>query len=60
MTAAEIAEVLQMPLSTISAILKRMGLGRRSRLEPLEPPNRYEYSRPGELLHIDVKKPAGP
>jgi transposase InsO family protein len=56
MTAAEIAEVLQMPLSTISAILKRIGLGKRSRLEPLEPPNRYEYSRPGELLHIDVKK----
>jgi transposase InsO family protein len=56
MTAAEIAEVLKMPLSTVSAILKRIGLGKRSRLEPFEPPNRYECSRPGELLHIDVKQ----
>ena len=56
MTAAEIAEVLGMALSTVSAILKRIGLGKRSRLEPLEPPNRYECSQPGELLHIDVKK----
>jgi transposase InsO family protein len=56
MTAAEIAEVLGMALSTVSAILKRIGLGKRSRLEPLEPANRYERSRPGELLHVDVKK----
>jgi hypothetical protein len=45
-----------MALSTVSAILKRIGLGKRSRLEPLEPPNRYECARPGELLHVDVKK----
>ena len=56
MTAAEIAEVLRMPLSTVSAVLKRIGLGKRSRLEPFEPANRYECSRPGELVHIDVKK----
>jgi len=56
MTAAEIAEVLRMPLSTVSAVLKRIGLGRRSRLEPFEPPNRYECSQPGELVHVDVKK----
>jgi transposase InsO family protein len=56
MTAAEIAEVLRMPLSTVSAVLKRIGLGKRSRLEPLEPANRYECSRPGELVHVDVKK----
>ena len=56
MTAAEIAEVLAMPLSTVSAVLKRIGLGKRSRLEPVEPPNRYECRRPGELVHIDVKK----
>lgn len=56
MTAAEIAEVLRMPLSTVSAVLKRIGLGRRSRLEPFEPPNRYECSRPGELVHVDVKR----
>ena len=56
MTAAEIAELLSMPLSTVSAVLTRIGLGKRSRLEPLEPPNRYERRHPGELLHIDVKK----
>jgi transposase InsO family protein len=56
MTAAEIAELLSMPLSTVSAVLKRIGLGKRSRLEPPEPPNRYELSRPGQLVHVDVKK----
>lgn len=56
MTSAEIAEVLGMALSTVSLILKRAGLGRRSRLEPLEPVNRYEHQRPGELVHLDVKK----
>jgi transposase InsO family protein len=56
MTGAELAEVFEMPLSTTSAVLRRVGLGKRSRLEPPEPPNRYERSRPGELVHIDVKK----
>jgi transposase InsO family protein len=56
MTAAEIAELLSMPISTVSAWLKRIGLGRRSRLEPPEPPNRYELSRPGQLVHVDVKR----
>ena len=45
-----------MPLSTVSAVLLRIGLGKRSRLEPPEPPNRYQRERPGELVHIDVKK----
>jgi len=56
MTGAEIAECLSMPLSTVSAVLARIGLGKLSRLEPPEPPNRYERRRAGELLHIDVKK----
>jgi len=56
MTGAEIAMVLGMPLSTVSAVLARIGLGKLSRLEPPEPPNRYERARPGELIHIDVKK----
>jgi transposase len=56
MTAAEIAEVLGMALSTVSAVLRRIGLGRRSRLAPPEPPNRYERKRPGELVHLDIKK----
>jgi transposase InsO family protein len=56
MTAAEIAELLEMALSTVSVWLRRLGLGKRSRLEPPEPPNRYERARPGELVHVDVKK----
>jgi transposase InsO family protein len=55
MTAAEIAETLAMPLSTVSGILTRLGLGRLGRLG-LEPAMRYERSRPGELVHLDVKK----
>jgi transposase InsO family protein len=56
MTGQEIAECLGMPLSTVQGILTRIGLGKLSRLEPPEPPNRYERERAGELLHIDVKK----
>jgi transposase InsO family protein len=56
MTGAEIAETLAMPASTVSGILTRIGLGKLWRLEPLEPPNRYEKKRPGELVHVDVKK----
>src|SRR4051794_39721433 len=51
----EIAEVLEMPLSTVSGILTRIGMGRLGRLG-LEPAERYERERPGELIHIDVKK----
>ena len=54
-TGAELAEVFQMPETTVSGILTRCGLGRLGRLG-LEPPRRYERSRPGELLHVDVKK----
>jgi hypothetical protein len=56
MTGAEIAFCLGMALSTVSAALLRVGLGKRSRLEPPEPPNRYERRQAGELLHVDVKK----
>lgn len=56
MTAGEIAELLTMALSTVSLWLKRIGLGRCSRLEPPEPANRYERRRPGELVHVDIKQ----
>jgi len=55
MTGPEIAECLGMPVSTVSGILTRIGLGRLGRLG-LEPAERYERERPGELIHIDVKK----
>jgi transposase InsO family protein len=56
MTGPEIAEVLEMPSSTVSAVLQRIGLGKPTSLEPAEPSNRYQRERPGELVHIDVKK----
>ena len=55
MTAPEISEVLDMPVSTVSGILTRIGLGKLGRVG-LEPAVRYERQRPGELIHIDVKK----
>ena len=45
-----------MPVSTVSGILTRIGLGKLSRLEPLEPAEPLRAQRPGELVHIDVKK----
>ncbi len=56
MTGAEIAELLGMAVSTVQGVLKRIGMGKRSSLEPPEPANRYQRDRPGELIHIDVKK----
>jgi transposase len=55
MTGPEIAETLGMALSTVSGILTAIGMGRLGRLG-LEPARRYERARPGELIHVDVKK----
>jgi transposase InsO family protein len=55
LTGPDLAELLGMPLSTVSGILTRIGLGKLGRLG-LEPARRYERARPGELVHIDVKK----
>jgi hypothetical protein len=54
-TGPELAELLGMPLSTVSGILTRIGMGRLGRLG-MQPAERYERERPGELIHIDVKK----
>jgi transposase InsO family protein len=54
-TGPEIAELLSMALSTVSGILNRIGMGKLGRLG-LEPARRYERARPGELVHVDVKK----
>jgi transposase InsO family protein len=55
LTGAEIADALGMALSTVSGILTAIGMGRLGRLG-LEPAQRYQRARPGELIHIDVKK----
>jgi transposase InsO family protein len=54
-TAWQIAERLGMPVATVCAVLKRLGLGKLSALEPKPPVVRYERARPGELVHVDVK-----
>jgi transposase InsO family protein len=54
-TGPEISEVLELPVSTVSGILKRIGMGRLGRLG-MEPAERYERLVAGELIHIDVKK----
>jgi transposase InsO family protein len=55
MTGPEIAETLGMALSTVSGILNSINMGKLGRLG-LEPAQRYERARPGELIHVDVKK----
>jgi transposase InsO family protein len=51
-----IAQQLQVPLSTVVLVQRRLGLNRLRRLDPPLPIVRYERARPGELLHLDVKK----
>lgn len=51
-----IAEQLGMPISTVSAVFARNGVGPVAALEPPKPPNRYERRQAGELLHLDIKK----
>ena len=55
MTGPEIAETLGMAISTVSGILTSIGMGKLGRLG-LEPARRYQRARPGELIHVDVKK----
>ena len=56
MTALEISETLSFPRSTIAHHLKTIGLSRLNRLTPPEPVRRYERKRPGDLIHLDIKK----
>jgi transposase InsO family protein len=55
---ARIAAILNMPASTVHRVLTRHQLPRLAWLDrPTgEPVRRYERARPGELVHVDVKK----
>ncbi len=55
-TGKQIAAELGLSPATVSRILQRLGLNRISALEPAEPVRRYERARPGEMIHIDIKK----
>jgi len=56
LTGKAIAKETGVSPATVSRILKRLGLNRLSALEPAEPVRRYERERPGELIHLDIKK----
>ena len=56
LTGAAIAARLDVPRSTVGAILRRLDLGRLDALEPKSPVTRYEYEKPGGMIHIDMKK----
>ena len=53
-----ISWVTGIPRSTVYKILCRVGLNRLDRIDRVSrrPIRRYERSRPGELVHLDVKK----
>lgn len=55
-TGAEIAELLGVSPATVSRTLQRLRLNKLSALEPPVRPQRYEWARPGQLVHVDVKK----
>jgi transposase InsO family protein len=56
LTGEEIADKLRMARSTVAGWLTGMGLGRLSAIEPKAPVRRYQRDRPGELIHLDIKK----
>lgn len=56
MTGPQIARRLGMARSTVGLILRRLGLGRLALLDPKPPIVRYERDRPGEMIHLDIKK----
>src|SRR6201993_2612932 len=55
-TAQQIAAENGVSPATVSRILRRLGLNRLSALEPAEPVRRYEREKPGEIIHLDIKK----
>jgi len=55
-TSTDIAKVLSVSPSTVTRYLRRRGLARLRQLEPAPPIRRYQWARPGDLLHLDVKK----
>jgi transposase InsO family protein len=56
LTGEAIAAKLTLARSTVAGWLKRRGIGRLKSLAEAEPVRRYQRERPGELLHLDIKK----
>jgi transposase InsO family protein len=56
MSGPKIAQALGMAVSTVGAVLRRLGLGKLANLDPKPAVIRYERSAPGEMIHLDIKK----
>ena len=52
----QIAVEVGVSSATVSRVLRRLGLNKLNALEPAEPVRRYEREKPGELIHLDIKK----
>lgn len=55
-TGAQIAQAVGVSRATTARTLRQLGLARLGPAEPVSPGRRYEWERPGQLLHLDVKK----
>lgn len=55
-TGAQIAEVVQVSRATVARTLAQFGLARLEALTERPALVRYEWPRPGQLLHLDIKK----
>ncbi|MCP9773900.1 IS481 family transposase [Synechococcus sp. Tobar12-5m-g] len=55
-TLRRIARALQAPLSTVGRVMNTLGLGRLKNLEPKVPVRRYQWERPGDMIHVDTKQ----
>lgn len=56
LTAQQISDIVHVPRSSVSRLLKAEGLGKLKDVKESEPIVRYEAANPGDLVHIDIKK----
>jgi transposase len=55
-TLRRIARTLGAPLSTVGRVMKLLGLGRLRNLQPKAPVQRYQWEKPGDMIHVDTKQ----
>jgi transposase InsO family protein len=55
-TLRRIAKAVGAPLSTLGRVMKALGLGRLRNLDPKPPVQRYQWEKPGDMIHVDTKQ----
>ena len=55
-TLRRIAKALKAPLATVGRVMNALGLGRLRNLKPRKPVQRYQWERPGDMIHVDTKQ----